>query len=59
MNGCTGAISRVFPDSNITKLQPWNEFNDTYSSTLFLNPVDPMYEQIGNLFVSEVRFDFR
>ncbi|KAF0291923.1 Alpha-N-acetylglucosaminidase [Amphibalanus amphitrite] len=48
-------FTRVFPDSNITQLEPWNDFNETFSSTLFLNPVDPMYEQIGNLFVAEGR----
>ncbi|XP_037082679.1 alpha-N-acetylglucosaminidase-like isoform X1 [Pollicipes pollicipes] len=51
-------FSRAFPDSNVTMLPSWNSFNESYSHTLFLDPVDPLYMRIGNSLVTELQLEF-
>ncbi|XP_062847924.1 alpha-N-acetylglucosaminidase [Trichomycterus rosablanca] len=47
-------ISRLFPEANVTKLDPWSHFNCTYSCAYVLDPRDPLFQHIGSLFLSQV-----
>ncbi|BFY99942.1 hypothetical protein BsWGS_02982 [Bradybaena similaris] len=45
------AITRVFPQANVTHLPTWNTFNATYSGTYLLDFQDPLFIGIGQLFM--------
>lgn len=53
LQGFTGhvpaALTRHFPDSQIHPLSSWAGFPPTH----FLDPVDPLFERIGRLFIEE------
>uniref|UniRef100_A0A672S4B0 N-acetyl-alpha-glucosaminidase n=1 Tax=Sinocyclocheilus grahami TaxID=75366 RepID=A0A672S4B0_SINGR len=48
----------LFPQANVTKLNPWSHFNCTYSSAYVLDPRDPLFQRIGALFLSQVIKEF-
>ncbi|XP_035260693.1 alpha-N-acetylglucosaminidase [Anguilla anguilla] len=48
------AITRLFPQANVTKLNPWSHFNCSYSCAYVLDPRDPLFQRIGGLFMSEL-----
>ncbi|RJP34142.1 MAG: alpha-N-acetylglucosaminidase [Candidatus Omnitrophota bacterium] len=56
IQGFTGhvpaAIRKKFPDAKLHKIQ-WIEWN-----TLFIDPLDPLFRQIGKLFLDQQRQDF-
>ncbi|XP_012141442.2 N-acetyl-alpha-glucosaminidase [Megachile rotundata] len=45
------AFPRLFPNANVTKLAPWNNFPDVYCCLYLLAPTDPLFQQIGQLFL--------
>ncbi|CAG9856664.1 unnamed protein product [Phyllotreta striolata] len=47
------AITRIFPDVNVTKMENWNRFNDTYCCPYFLDPTDPLFKVVGKMFLEE------
>ncbi|XP_041938265.1 alpha-N-acetylglucosaminidase [Alosa sapidissima] len=47
-------ITRLYPKSNVTKLNPWSHFNCTYSCAYLLDPRDPLFLRIGGLFLSQM-----
>ncbi|XP_016380507.1 alpha-N-acetylglucosaminidase-like [Sinocyclocheilus rhinocerous] len=51
-------ITRLFPQANVTKLNPWSHFNCTYSSAYVLDPRDPLFQRIGALFLTQVIKEF-
>ncbi|XP_062331478.1 alpha-N-acetylglucosaminidase [Osmerus eperlanus] len=51
-------ITRLFPTANVTKLGPWSHFNCSYSCAHILDPRDPLFLQIGSLFLSQVMKQF-
>ncbi|CAH1105605.1 unnamed protein product [Psylliodes chrysocephalus] len=47
------AIKRIYPDVNVTKMDIWNNFNDTYCCPYFLDPTEPLFKVIGKMFLEE------
>ena len=43
----------LYPNSTITKLDPWAGFNDTYSGDYLLDFQDPLFDLIQSLFIDE------
>ncbi|ELW54978.1 Alpha-N-acetylglucosaminidase [Tupaia chinensis] len=52
------AITRVFPQVNVTQLGSWGHFNCSYSCSFLLAPGDPMFPIIGSLFLRELTKEF-
>lgn len=46
------ALKSKFPDAKITSLGEWGGFPEKYHSS-FLDPLDPLFEKIQNLFLKE------
>nr|XP_033774828.1 alpha-N-acetylglucosaminidase [Geotrypetes seraphini] len=53
-----GALLRVFPEMNVTKLGGWAGFDCTYSCSYVLDPEDAMFQVIGALFMKELTREF-
>ncbi|CAH2302018.1 alpha-N-acetylglucosaminidase [Pelobates cultripes] len=51
-------IVRVFPKVNYTKLGAWSRFNCTYSCSYVLDPEDPVFQNVGGLFIKEMIQEF-
>ncbi|KAM9716333.1 alpha-N-acetylglucosaminidase isoform 1-T2 [Menidia menidia] len=47
-------ILRLYPKANVTRLGPWAQFNCSYSCSYILDPRDPLFLQIGSLYLSQV-----
>ncbi|KAK2815434.1 hypothetical protein Q5P01_025901 [Channa striata] len=47
-------ILRLYPKANVTMLGPWAHFNCSFSCSYILDPEDPLFLQIGSLYLSEV-----
>ncbi|XP_044254830.1 alpha-N-acetylglucosaminidase isoform X2 [Tribolium madens] len=52
------AFKRLYPDANMAKMDPWNGFNDTYCCPYFLDPTEPLFNEIGKAFLSEQISEF-
>ncbi|KAI6048371.1 alpha-N-acetylglucosaminidase [Marmota monax] len=52
------ALTRVFPQMNVTRLSSWGHFNCSYSCPYLLAPEDPMFPLIGSLFLWELSKEF-
>ncbi|VCX37731.1 unnamed protein product [Gulo gulo] len=52
------ALTRVFPQINITQLGSWGHFNCSYSCSFLLAPEDPFFPIIGSLFLRELTKEF-
>ncbi|KAK9841152.1 hypothetical protein WJX74_000989 [Apatococcus lobatus] len=49
------AIHDKFPDAAITQLGNWGSFTEQYCCVHLLDPQDPLFRQIGQAFVQEMR----
>lgn len=47
-------ILRVFPKVTVSRLGGWSNFNCTYSCSYLLDPEDPLFQWIGELFLSQM-----
>ncbi|XP_043516169.1 alpha-N-acetylglucosaminidase, partial [Frieseomelitta varia] len=45
------AFPRLFPNANVTKSTAWNQFSDKYCCPYLLEPTDPLFQRIGELFL--------
>ncbi|XP_973259.1 alpha-N-acetylglucosaminidase isoform X2 [Tribolium castaneum] len=52
------AFKTLYPDANMSKMAPWNGFNDTYCCPYFLDPTEPLFNEIGKAFLSEQISEF-
>lgn len=41
----------VFPNANFSVVERWNSFPDKYCCPLFLDPIDPLFQEIGAKFL--------
>ncbi|EDW57700.1 alpha-N-acetylglucosaminidase [Drosophila virilis] len=48
------AMRRVFPNANYTPAERWNNFPDQYCCDLFVEPHDPLFQQLGAMFLRRV-----
>ncbi|XP_072417238.1 alpha-N-acetylglucosaminidase [Chiloscyllium punctatum] len=53
-----GAIKRLFPKVNITRLGSWGHLNCSYSCSFLLDANSPLFQQIGMMFLSELTNEF-
>lgn len=47
-------ILRLYPHANVTRLGPWSHFNCSFSCAYILDARDPLFLQIGSLYLSQV-----
>ncbi|KAJ3607513.1 hypothetical protein NHX12_024564 [Muraenolepis orangiensis] len=47
-------ILRLYPNANVTRLGPWAQFNCSFSCAYILDPRDPLFLQIGSMYLSQV-----
>ncbi|EDW11625.1 uncharacterized protein Dmoj_GI17241 [Drosophila mojavensis] len=48
------AMRRVFPNASFTQSDRWNHFPDPYCCVLFVEPQDPLFQQVGAMFLRRV-----
>ncbi|KAH8334146.1 hypothetical protein KR059_006945 [Drosophila kikkawai] len=48
------ALSRLHPNSTFAEVQRWNSFPDRYCCGLFVEPTEPLFQQIARSFLSRV-----
>lgn len=48
------AFKRIFPNATFTASSRWCRFPDKYCCPLFIDPIDPLFQQIGKLFLSNI-----
>ncbi|GLH16523.1 Alpha-N-acetylglucosaminidase [Gryllus bimaculatus] len=51
-------ICRIFPDVNMTRMNTWNEFLDRYCCPYLLEPTEPLFRRVGNMFITELIAEF-
>lgn len=47
------AFKRLFPQANYTQVVRWNRFPDRFCCPLFLDPMDPLFRDIGARFMNK------
>ncbi|XP_046550249.1 alpha-N-acetylglucosaminidase-like isoform X2 [Haliotis rubra] len=52
------AITRVFPQANVTRLGGWSNFRQNYSETYLLDFNDPLFAKIGGSFIKAMEYEF-
>uniref|UniRef100_A0A8C2P600 Hydroxysteroid 17-beta dehydrogenase 1 n=1 Tax=Capra hircus TaxID=9925 RepID=A0A8C2P600_CAPHI len=52
------ALTRVFPQVNVTQMGSWGHFNCSYSCSFLLAPEDPLFPLVGSLFLRELTKEF-
>ncbi|XP_048255627.1 alpha-N-acetylglucosaminidase-like isoform X4 [Haliotis rufescens] len=52
------AITRVFPQANVTRLGGWSNFHQNYSETYLLDFSDPLFSKIGGSFIKAMEYEF-
>ncbi len=54
------AITRLFPNVNVTTMVKWGKFSKDpqYSSTKFLDPSEPLFQKIGRAFIEEMMTEY-
>ncbi|XP_046664926.1 alpha-N-acetylglucosaminidase-like isoform X2 [Homalodisca vitripennis] len=52
------AFKRLFPDTNLTLASKWNGFEDKYCCPYLLSPQEPLFKQIGSMFLEEMVSEF-
>lgn len=48
------AFKRIYPNVSFETVQRWNHFPDTFCCSLFINPLEPLFERVGHLFLNEI-----
>jgi alpha-N-acetylglucosaminidase len=48
------SFQRLFPNASLVPVQRWNRFQDKYCCPLFLDPVDPLFKQVGESFLRKM-----
>lgn len=48
------AFKRIFPNSTFTTVERWNRFPDEFCCPLYIDPIDPLFDTIGKLFLKEI-----
>jgi len=46
------AVQKRYPDANIVRLEPW-VFKENFKGSYFLYPTDPLFKEIGKIFIEE------
>ena len=46
-----GALAKLYPHASITKLPNWGHFTNAFCCVHLLDPLDPLFVEIGSTFV--------
>jgi alpha-N-acetylglucosaminidase len=52
------AFKRLYPDTPMTLMADWNNFSDKYCCPYLLEPTNPLFRTLGNMFISELIAEF-
>lgn len=52
------AFKRIYPNVTFTPVSHWNNFPDEYCCPLFIDPIDPLFQKVGELFLKEIIEEF-
>lgn len=52
------AFKRLYPDTSMTLMADWNHFPDEFCCPFLLEPTDPLFRRVGNMFISELVAEF-
>lgn len=44
-------FQKLFPDANFSTVEKWNNFPTSYCCPLFLDPLEPLFQEIGHKFL--------
>lgn len=47
------AFRRIYPNATLTPVQRWNRFPDQYCCPLYIDPIDPLFQKIGQMFLQK------
>lgn len=47
-------FAQLYPEAKLTPVENWNGFPAQYASPLFLDPIDPLFQEIGKRFLTKV-----
>lgn len=48
------AFKRIFPNATLTPVGQWNDFPDDTCCPLLIDPVDPLFQKVGKLFLEKI-----
>lgn len=48
------AFKRIFPNASLTSVGRWNNFPDDFCCPLYIDPVDPLFRSVGEIFLRKV-----
>lgn len=48
------AFQRIFPNATLTPVDRWNRFPDAFCCPLFIDPTDPLFKRVGELFLTKI-----
>lgn len=48
------AFSRLYPDTSFYSVDTWNRFSANYCCSLFINPREALFKEIGEMFLREM-----
>lgn len=48
------SFAKLFPNSTFHRVEQWNKFGSEYCCGLFLDPSDPLFTRIGEMFLNEI-----
>lgn len=52
------AFKRIYPNATFTPVSRWNNFPDQFGCPLFIDPVDPLFQHIGKLFMEKIIHEY-
>ena len=52
------ALVAIYPDHKFIKTAPWGDFNDTFTGDYLLEPTDPLFVKLGQIFYEELNATF-
>ncbi|KAF5280152.1 hypothetical protein FQA39_LY18128 [Lamprigera yunnana] len=52
------AFKRLFPNAKLTSTPTWNKFQDEYCCPFLLEPTEPLFRTVGNMFMKELIGEF-
>lgn len=48
------AFRRIFPNATYSQMDTWNRFPTEYCCPLFIDPLDPLFKKVGQLFLTNI-----
>jgi Alpha-N-acetylglucosaminidase (NAGLU) tim-barrel domain len=45
---------KLFPNANFSVVEKWNNFPPKYCCPLFVDPIEPLFQEIGHKFLSRL-----